>query len=171
MTEHPHKEDMAKLFRKHSDMVYRTAYMLTKSRVLADDITQETFIQIIKKFHLYDSAKPIEPWMYKITINITRNMIRKHKLLNLVGVTTDISQGEVVEQEVLRGEWKSELWNEINQLSRKSKEVVYLHFYAELTLSEVAEVLKIPLGTCKSRLHYALTKIRQKYNGEWEGNE
>lgn len=160
MTENTHKEFMEEIFNKHSSMVYRTAYFLTKSREMADDITQETFIRMIKKIHLYDSEKPIEPWIYKITINITRNMIRKQKLINLIR-PSDIPRGKAVETTILENERKDDLWKEINQLSYKSKELIILHFYSELTLAEVANSLNIPIGTCKSRLNYALTKLRE----------
>jgi RNA polymerase sigma factor (sigma-70 family) len=161
VTENNHKEFIEKLFNEHSSMVYRTAYFLTKSRTIADDITQETFIRIIKKIHLYNSEKPIEPWIYKITINITRNMIRKQKLLNLIRMSSNIPEEEVIETTVLQNERNDDLWKEINQLSHKSKEVIILHFYSELTLVEVANSLHIPIGTCKSRLNYALTKLRK----------
>lgn len=161
MTEDSNKEYFAEIFNKHSSTVYRTAYFITKSSILADDITQETFIQIIRKFHMYDSSKPLEPWIYKITVNITRNMIRKQKLLSLVGMPTNIVQEDLVEPTILRNESNAELWKEIIKLPRKSKEVVILHFYSEFTLSEVAGILSIPLGTCKSRLNYALNKLRE----------
>lgn len=152
---------MEELFTKHSTMVYRTAYFLTKSKAMADDITQETFIRMINKIHLYDPKKPIEPWIYRITINITRNMLRKQKLMNLIRIPSENAKGNLVETSVVQTERHEELWEEINQLSRKSKEVIILHFYLELTLTEVAESLDIPLGTCKSRLNYALKKLRK----------
>ena len=161
MIENTHKEFMEELFKKHSSMVFRTAYFLTKSSAMADDITQETFIRMIKKIHLYDSGKPIEPWIYKITINITRNMLRKQKLLNLIRIPSDIPEGRVIETTILQNERKDDLWKEINRLPQKSKEVIILHFYSELTLVEVANSLDIPIGTCKSRLNYALTKLRK----------
>lgn len=161
MPDHTHKKFMEELFMKHSSMIYRTAFFLTKSKVMADDITQETFIRMINKIHLYDPMKPIEPWIYRITINITRNMLRKQKMMNLFRAPSDIPQTNVVEISVVQTERQGELWEEINQLSRKSKEVIILHFYSELTLVEVAESLGIPLGTCKSRLNYALTKLRK----------
>lgn len=159
MTQNNINMQFEELFNKYSSMVYRTAYFLTKSKYMADDITQETFIRIMKKFHLYNPEKPIEPWIYRITMNITRNMIRKQKLLNIVGVN---SQGiEEVEDKILKSEQENELWEEINHLSYKSKEVIVLHYYSELTLEEVAETLKIPIGTCKSRLNYGLEKLRK----------
>lgn len=161
MTRNNHKEFMEEIFNKHSSMVYRTAYFLTKSRAMADDITQETFIRMIRKIHLFDSEKPIEPWIYRITINITRNMIRKQKLISLIRMPSDTPRLKEVETTILENERKDDLWKEINQLSYKSKEVIILHFYSELTLVEVAKSLDIPLGTCKSRLNYALMKLRE----------
>lgn len=161
MGEPPNKEYFSKLFERHSGFVYRTAFALTKSSTQADDITQETFIRVIQKFHTYDSSKPIEPWLYKITVNITRNMLRKLKLLRLIGMEAPLQESEFVEETVLYNESKAELWKEILQLPRKSREVVILHFYTGLTLVEIAEVLSIPLGTCKSRLHYALKILRK----------
>jgi RNA polymerase sigma factor (sigma-70 family) len=127
---------------------------------MADDITQETFIRLMKKFHLYDQSKPIEPWIYRMTVNVTRNMLRKQKILSFVTFGSE-KTNEEVENTILKNEQQDELWGEINALPQKSKEVIVLHFYAELTLEEVAVSLNIPVGTCKSRLHYALTKLRK----------
>jgi RNA polymerase sigma-70 factor (ECF subfamily) len=154
------KDRLEELFTNHSSFVYRTAYFLTKSKVMADDITQETFIRIIKKFHLFDQTKPIEPWIYRMTVNITRNMIRKQKIKKLFGMHYDVLTENEVEKSILQNEMEDQLWNEINLLPHKSKEVIVLHYYLELKLDELADSLNIPIGTCKSRLNYALTKLR-----------
>lgn len=156
------KDRLEELFNNHSSMVYRTAYFLTKSKVMADDITQETFIRIIKKFHLFDQTKAIEPWIYRMTVNITRNMIRKQKIKKLFGIHYDVLTENEVEQSILQNEMEDQLWIEINLLPQKSKEVIVLHYYLELKLDEVADSLNIPIGTCKSRLNYALTKLRNR---------
>lgn len=162
MPESIDKDRLEELFNNHSSMVYRTAYFLTKSKVLADDITQETFIRIIKKFHLFDQTKPIEPWIYRMTLNITRNMIRKQKIKKLFGINHDVLAENDVEQSILQNEMEEQLWKEINLLPQKSMEVIVLHYYLELKLDEVADSLNIPIGTCKSRLNYALTKLRNR---------
>ncbi|WP_088011656.1 RNA polymerase sigma factor [Gottfriedia acidiceleris] len=162
MPESINKDRLEELFNNHSSMVYRTAYFLTKSKVMSDDITQETFIRIIKKFHLYDQTKPIEPWIYRMTVNITRNMIRKQKIKKLFGINHDVLAENDVVQSILQNEMEEQLWKEINLLSEKSMEVIVLHYYLELKLDEVADSLNIPIGTCKSRLNYALTKLRNR---------
>ncbi|PGL68901.1 RNA polymerase sigma factor [Bacillus sp. AFS055030] len=162
MPERIDKDCLEELFNNHSSFVYRTAYFLTKSNVLADDITQETFIRMIKKFHLFDQTKPIEPWIYRITVNITRNMLRKQKIKKLFGFHYNVLAEKNVEQSILQNEMEDHLWKEINLLPNKSREVIVLHYYLELKLEEVADSLNIPIGTCKSRLNYALTKLRNR---------
>ncbi|ENH98084.1 RNA polymerase ECF-type sigma factor [Gracilibacillus halophilus YIM-C55.5] len=160
MDDSPSKEYFSELYKKYANFVYRTAYFLTKSKGLADDITHETFIQIIRKYHLYDPSRNIEPWIYKITINITRNVMRKQKLFSVFGKSNITTEQQHIEHTVLTKESNEELWSEIIRLPRKSKEIIILHFYFEYTLFEVANILGIPLGTCKSRLHYGLNKLR-----------
>ncbi|PEJ57159.1 RNA polymerase subunit sigma-70 [Bacillus sp. AFS002410] len=156
------KNSLEELFNNHSSLVFRTAYFLTKSKEMADDITQETFIRIFKKMDLFDATKSIEPWIYRITVNVTRNMIRKHKIKHIFSLNSAISTDKIVENSILKNEMEDELWKEINLLPYKSREVIVLHYYLELKLEEVATSLNIPIGTCKSRLNYALVKLRNR---------
>lgn len=162
MTGEISKEKAETLFSEHSAYIYRTALFLTKEKAAAEDITQEVFLQLFRKYHLLDASRPIKPWIYKITLNITRNMLRKRKWCNLFGETPDKRLGEWVEDQVIRSEEEEALWREINQLPLKSREVIILHFYSGLKLREISDVLNIPLGTCKSRLNQALNTLRKR---------
>lgn len=157
------REQAEQIFAAHSEFVYRTALLLTKSEALADDITQETFIQVFKKFHTFDSNRAIQPWIYKITINTTRNLLRKQKWLTFTGFAPDTCKQDSFENMIVREEANRELYEEINRLSFKSKEIIILHFYTGLKLSEIAEALDIPIGTSKSRLNYALNQLRKRF--------
>ncbi|WP_235822095.1 RNA polymerase sigma factor [Gottfriedia luciferensis] len=122
MNESNNKEKIEEIFNKHSKLVYRTAFFLTKSKAMADDITQETFIRLIKKFHLFDPTKSIEPWIYKITINITRIFLRKQKLLRIFGISSSgIPEFELVEKSILQNEFQDELWKEIKFVASKKQ--------------------------------------------------
>ncbi|WP_376768352.1 RNA polymerase sigma factor [Paenibacillus planticolens] len=57
--------------------MYRLALFLTKSRTLSEDIMQDTFIQVFQVYPQYDSTRPIQPWIYKITLNTVRKTLRK----------------------------------------------------------------------------------------------
>ncbi|NLD49411.1 MAG: RNA polymerase subunit sigma-70, partial [Clostridiaceae bacterium] len=56
------KEDAERIFEEYSNSIYRFALFLTKSRMMADDITQETFIQVFRKYCTFDATKPFKPW-------------------------------------------------------------------------------------------------------------
>lgn len=156
------------LFETHSCYVHRIAFLLTKSDTMADDITQETFIRVFDNFKMYNPHLPIEPWIYKITINVTRNLLRRNKFKFVSwSEHEDPSHEESIERQVVKNETSERLKKKINKLPQKSKEVIVLHFYAELKLSEVAEALEIPIGTCKSRLNHALKLLRRSVDSTW----
>lgn len=152
------------LFSEFRDYVYRTALLLTKSRSLADDITQETFIRILTKYHTYDERKPIKPWIYTITINVTRSIMRKQKWMDRLSIFTDNIEDDRInslEDIFMHNEEVREIWEAVKGLSIKSREILILHFYLGFTLRESADVLGIPEGTAKSRMNTALKQLRR----------
>lgn len=155
------REHAQLLFEEHSQFVFRTAFLLTKSKSMAEDITQETFIRVFKKLPTYDSVKPMRPWIYQIVLNITRNLWRRQKWLTFMGNVPDTAHPDTTENLIIRGEESEYLQKAIDGLTLKSREVVVLHFYLGMTLNEIASVIDVPLGTCKSRLHSALQALRR----------
>jgi RNA polymerase sigma factor (sigma-70 family) len=156
------RETAEKVFNQHSAYIFRIALFLTKSKTLADDVTQETFLQIFKKYHTYDTDRAIEPWIYKITLNITRNLLRKQKWLIFTDILPDSAALHSTEGQFIKSEEEQELWNMINKLSQKYREIIILHYYSDMKLSDIAYTLNIPLGTCKSRLNSALTNLKKQ---------
>ena len=154
-------EQSRQLFEEHSPYVYSIALMMTKSSVLADDITQETFLRAFQKFHLYDPSRPLRPWLYRMTVNMVRSALRKQRWLTLFGqIPTEEKSTRCLEELVVQTERERELWQAVQGLTDKRKEVIILHYYAGLPLQEVAAILNIRPGTCKSRLHAALQQLR-----------
>lgn len=152
------------LFRKHRDYVFRTALLLTKSRSLADDITQETFIILLSKYESYDPARPFKPWIFTITMNVAKTVMKKQKILKCFSFFSDEIAGDKIdslEENFIKTDEIQELWKVVNSLPWKSKEIIVLHFYSEFTLKECSHVLGIPLGTAKSRLNTALKQLRR----------
>lgn len=160
--EYPISEEQAReLFIEHSPYVYGIALMLTKSKMLADDMTQETFLRAFQKYHTYDVSRPLRPWLYRITMNLVRSNLRKQRWLSFWGQVPAYADEVVsIEELILKSERERELWLSVNTLTKKRREVIVLHYYAEMSLPEVASILDIHLGTCKSRLHAALKQLR-----------
>jgi RNA polymerase sigma-70 factor (ECF subfamily) len=156
------KDTARELFETYSPLVFRMAYLITKSKTLADDVVQETFLRIYQKYNLFDQSKPIQPWISAITINVARNLLRTNKWQVLTDFFPPMRAKESVEETCLQHETQRDLWNTIQSLPDKSREILILRYYAELQLPEIASILQIPIGTCKSRLHHAVTLLRKK---------
>ncbi|MEI0740163.1 sigma-70 family RNA polymerase sigma factor [Paenibacillus sp. JTLBN-2024] len=155
------EEQARSIYNKHSPYVYGIALMLTRSSPMADDIMQETFLRAFQKFDQYDPSRPLRPWLCRFAVNLAKSAMRKQRWLFFQADPPDIGDEFLVEESMMKSESERELWESVNRLSAKRKEVIILHYYAELSLPEVAEALHIPEGTCKSRLHEALKQLRR----------
>lgn len=160
------REKAQKLFEDYANYIYRGALFLTQSKEIADDITQEVFVQVIRKYHTFDENREIKPWLYKIMLNKVRNTVSRTKYMETLDNITEVVFSEYIEDDFIKQEENKALWDQIERLSVRIKEVIYMHYYLEMTLEEVAEVLEIPLGTCKSRLNTGLNKLRDRLSPE-----
>ena len=160
------REKAQKLFEDYANYIYRGALFLTQSKEIADDITQEVFVQVIRKYHTFDENREIKPWLYKIMLNKVRNTVSRTKYMETLDNITEVVFSEYIEDDFIKQEENKVLWEQIERLSIRTKEVIYMHYYLEMTLEEVAEVLEIPLGTCKSRLNAGLNKLRNLLSAE-----
>lgn len=156
------KVEAKEIYEENISYIYKATLFLTGSKVVAEDISQEVFLKAFEKYSTFDRTKPLKPWLYQIMLNMVRNQYRgKGKVIDLDEMDEVESENPLVEQVVLKNEEDRQLWERINQLSIKLREVVVLHFYLDMKLEEAAKILKIPVGTCKSRLNAALNKLRQ----------
>ncbi|OWA37434.1 hypothetical protein B9G55_05105 [Saccharibacillus sp. O16] len=164
MNEALSREEARRLFEHHSKPIFGILLALTKSKTLADDLTQETFIRAFDKYAQYRGEegddRAFRPWLARIAVNLARSHYRKLNWQTLFGQVPDRVTDLTAEAIVLMSERQQELWQAVCRLPHKSREVILLHYYAEIPLQEAAETLNIPLGTCKSRLSAGLAKLR-----------
>ncbi|MFC1849814.1 RNA polymerase sigma factor [candidate division CSSED10-310 bacterium] len=162
------RDIVGSLVRQHSDRLYLIIRRMVQSHSVAEDILQDTWVKVVRKIHRYDSSRPILPWLMRIAMNCCRDHWRREKLRNFwkipqfQGVPSDpevistAGKKQVIEAQV-------DIARALLTLSPKLREVVVMKFYSGLTHNEIADVLRIPPGTVKSRLNYALTKLRQHF--------
>ena len=152
------------LYEKYSEKVYRTAYLLTRSKTLAEDVTQETFIRLFSKITLYDEDKLFDSWLYTITLNVARSILKRQKWLNLFGPLWEYeiySNKDSLELNYERKERDRLIKEVIDRLPYKLREVIILKYYINFSQEEIASILNIPIGTVKSRIHTSLEKVRK----------
>jgi RNA polymerase sigma-70 factor (ECF subfamily) len=153
---------MGYIYEKYRTQVYRTAYLLSYNASLSDDITQEAFIRIFSKIHLYNESYSFESWIYMIVLNVYRNIRRKQWWRNIIPLPEDIEDADDTSfPPIEQNERKEILAGIIKTLPTRISEVVILKYYTGLSQEEIANVLGVPLGTVKSRISTGLKKIRK----------
>lgn len=148
--------------------VYKTAYFITKDPHVSQDILQETFI---KAFRNIDSLADIEKagaWLSSIATRTAIDTLRKQKRWNHSPLEDDLIESQSafkemassVETEIEKNILKQNMWVQINQLSPEYRAVIVLKYIQGLKEQEIADFLNVKVGTVKSRLHRAKSKMR-----------
>lgn len=146
---------------------------------LAEDVFQNTFLQIYLKIASYEPGRPVRPWLYTIATHQAIDAMRRHGRHPTVSLQltrddgcegeSDAFSGSLVcglpgPEDAAQGEEQRQLVREtVDQLPEFLRQVVLLSYYQGLKYREIAEVLGIPLGTVKSRLHAALAKLQETW--------
>ena len=160
-------EALGELFERHKSLVHRTALAITHDEGAADDVLQDVFLRIHTYAHCVNTSLPLEPWLYRVTVNQSYSWITHAKrwlriLQAVLGrwlVSPEWQPGPA-EQTEEREKWQF-LQQAIDALPPSHRSVVVLHYLEGLSLEDVAAVLEIPEGTVKSRLYYARMKLRK----------
>lgn len=146
---------------------------------LADDVFQNTFLQVFIKIGQYELGRPVRPWLYTIATHQAIDAIRRngrHYALSLdqerdeakpadVAQLTDLLESRAPDPlEQVQGEERSILVRaSIQRLPDFLRQVVILAYYQGLKYKEIADILGIPVGTVKSRLHAALNRLQEAW--------
>jgi RNA polymerase sigma-70 factor (ECF subfamily) len=159
----------ADLFHQYKTLVYRTAYLLLGDAQAAEDALQEVFVKVYRSLDTFDPEKgAFTTWLRRITINYCLNVRRKRPASSLETLASKLSlsaatpQSLLPEELVISQEQVETLWQAVQHLSLPLRVVVILRYYQELPYQEIAQVLNIPLGTVKWRIHEALQVLRQE---------
>ena len=149
------------LMTKYGQDVWNYAYCITKKRSMADDITQDVFIQAYRHVASFRGESSVKTWLLRICRNISYNyrntaFFRKVLLIDSI-VLKEFNRS--AEQSFLEKEAANEVWKQVFHLPKKYREPLMLHAKYQLSLLEIADILKIPEGTVKSRLFGARKRL------------
>jgi len=154
------------LVRQYETDVFRLALSIVGDQAEANEITQETFITVLRSLPSYQEKQSFKAWLYTIALNHSRSYLRKQKILERLRTTlTTIFQIETQkqvspEEAVIQNDKEAQIWNSLNQLDERHRIVVVLRYFHELSVAEISEILSINEGTIHSRLHNAREKLR-----------
>ena len=155
------------LLRQYQDYVYRLCFLVMRNEQDAEDMAQETLIRAIRALPRFEirEGSSFEAWLYRIAVNRCRSRMRRKWYQALPW--PDAGQQLVASSEgqpdrlMLQIEQRSEILEAVNILGEKHRLVVILHYYGGLSNQEIAQILRIPPGTVRSRLHTARQRLKK----------
>jgi RNA polymerase sigma-70 factor (ECF subfamily) len=155
----------------HED-IFRTVFYRVRSRADAEDITQDVFLKAFQKISSIKDASKFRGWLFSIALNRIKDLYRKRRFRSLfktedenleyrASVESESDQPEALDQ-VLREDFWRQVKQVLDKLSKMEREVFMLRFFDQLSLREIADVLKKNESTVKTHLYRALAKFRKE---------
>lgn len=167
------------LLRRYERELYGYLRRYLGDSELAEDVFQNTFLALYQKSGQYETGRPVRPWLYTIATHQAIDALRRnnrHQAVSLDQHQKELPDGEVrslLELLETRGpgpldqvqgeERREKVRASVDRLPDFLRQVVVLAYYQGLKYREIAEILGIPVGTVKSRLHAALVKLQEAW--------
>jgi RNA polymerase sigma-70 factor, ECF subfamily len=154
---------------RYYQQIYRFLVRFTSNEHLAQDLIQEVFMKVHRAAATFDTTRKFKPWLYQVAANKARDAMRsakrsKTRLVINTGTSDsgfsleNLAPGQDVppEQDMVEQETTNQVKEAMAKLPEQLREILILAYYDQLPYKDIAEVLGIPLGTVKSRLHKAV---------------
>lgn len=172
------------LVQRYSSTLYQFVARFVRNTAAAEDVVQETFVQVHQSANGFDTDRRFRPWLFTIAANKARDHLRGRSRKREVSLS--VQQGSSDDEEsisyldffsdesnspsdILEADEQQILVRKIvSQMPDHLREVLVLGYYQRFPYKEIAEVLAIPLGTVKSRLHAAVSHFATVYQRELE---
>lgn len=139
------------IFRQYADMIYRIALHNLKNPADADDILQEVCLVLITK-PIPEDEEHLKRWLIRVTINKCRDLSRSYWRRN----RESLDDYEHIEAQEPPG-----IPEEVQELPERYRNIIYLYYCEEYTVSEIAEILRMNVNTVKSGLRRAREQLRK----------
>lgn len=163
-------ETVKELYQTYERYIFKYLYGLTFNYHVAEELTQETFFQILKSFHRFRGDCHVSTWIYKIARNVYCQWYRE-KAVSTVPIDEDTCN--IIDkhgpEEALESKEKSQLIKyALMQISEKYREVLWLRDWQELSYEEIAVVTNHSISWVKVNIHRARLAFRRNFTEKEE---
>lgn len=158
------QEAYRQLYNKHIGRVYALCYRLTADKGLAEDATQEVFVQLWQKLENYRGDSKFTTWLHSVASNITISYIRKQK--GWFKKMFSIEDSEVMQHSAEESTGSIDLDSYVVRLPERARLVFVLHAVEGYRHEEIATMLNMAVGSSKAQFHRSKQLLK-----EWMGYE
>ncbi|HFF3190975.1 sigma-70 family RNA polymerase sigma factor [Bacillus cereus] len=160
------KEDLIdEIMNKYGQEVLQLVYSYVNNKEVAEDVMQDIFVKCYKSLHTYKGNSNLKTWLWRIAINHCKDYLKSWYNKKVIVTEDDFtymeSQKESVEQIVIQNAEDSRLASAVMNLPIKYREVIYLFYYEELSIKEIATVIEVKENTIKTRLKKAKELLKK----------
>jgi len=163
---------------RYKNSLYAFLKQFLSQSDLVDDVFQETFLQLFTSRESFDPTRPLRPWLFTIAANKAKDALRKAQRNSAVPIGTiseseDMSFDEMLNalssdtavpyDEVERNETSARVNEVITNMPENLREILILAYFNRFSYKQMADILGIPIGTVKSRLHTAVARFSKDW--------
>jgi RNA polymerase sigma-70 factor, ECF subfamily len=160
---------IATLMARYQHRLFRYLLRMVSETGTAEDLFQQTWLRIIERTRSYDAQRSFEGWLFAVAHNLAIDYLRRRKPESLdEALPSGETQSDKIHsinpgalEQLLTRERSGIVLEAVSELHVSFREVITLRFEEEMKLEEIANVLSLPVGTVKTRLHRGLRALRQ----------
>ncbi len=158
-------DDFSALYTALSTPLVRYLWTFVRNATTAEDLLQETFLQIHRARHTYTPRRPVRPWVYAITRHVALMHLRSARRRKEYLPAEDLPEVPVP-PEMNRLADRTTVFRLLAKLPRSAQEVLILHHLLGMSFNEIGAILGLATGTAKVRAHRALKSLREMIEQE-----
>jgi len=163
---------------RYKNSLYAFLRQFLNRHDLVEDVFQETFLQLYSSRNSFDTSRPLRPWLFTIAANKAKDALRKWQRTAAVSIGTmsdsqDLSFDDMLNtvtsdstlpyEELQKDETALRVGQIISNMPENLREILNLAYFQGFSYKQMAEILSIPIGTVKSRLHTAVGRFAKEW--------
>lgn len=162
---------------RYQDQLVNFVYMFLGDRSDSEDVVQETFLRVYRNKHMYKQVAKFSTWIYTIAGNLAKTELRRRRRRKILSLTQmgfedkdyELPADTRTPEKIIDGEMKEKMIRkEIDELPIRFKEVIVLRDVEEFSYEEISQILDIPIGTVKSRVNRARSRLQNRLQFLWD---
>ena len=172
------RASFAKLVARYQRELFHFLVRFLGDRAAAEDVFQEAFLQVHQSADQFDPARRFRPWLFTIAANKARDMIRSHARRPTNPLQASINPGDeesgefidlmssidnLPDEQMQQAELQEAVQKTVLGMPEHLREILLLSYFHQFPYKQISDILEIPLGTVKSRLHAAVAHFADRW--------
>lgn len=156
-----HTLSMNFLLEENYTALYAYLLKMTGNEEVTKDMVQDTMIKAVAGIKKFRGDSKFSSWLIRISINTYKNYLKKNKI-SVTDLEPDLVSGQNVEDEVEKKNRFKEVVERLKKVKEPDRTIFILKYYEGYDYQEIADITGVKIGTCKSKMHYLINKLRKE---------